>query len=145
MKFPNLITLTTDFGLQDAYVGQIKGAGNIQFDGKLNGDLSCSGDVAIGEKATIQGNLSVNAISVSGQVNGNITAKDRIALKSTARVTGDIKAKRLSVEDGVTFIGKSEVNPSGGGHARPAEVEAKPAGAEADSEAGKGRGGLGRK
>jgi len=26
VKFPNLITLTTDFGLQDAYVGQIKGA-----------------------------------------------------------------------------------------------------------------------
>ena len=26
MKFPNLITLTTDFGLEDAYVGQIKGA-----------------------------------------------------------------------------------------------------------------------
>lgn len=26
MKLPNLITLTTDFGLQDAFVGQIKGA-----------------------------------------------------------------------------------------------------------------------
>ena len=34
-------------------------------------------------------------------------------MKSTARVHGDIKAKRLSVEDGVTFIGRSEVNPSG--------------------------------
>jgi cytoskeletal protein CcmA (bactofilin family) len=45
-------------------------------------------------------------------VNGNITAKDRIEMKSTARVTGDIRAKRLSVEDGVTFIGRSEVNSS---------------------------------
>jgi hypothetical protein len=26
LKLPNLITLTTDFGLQDAYVGQVKGA-----------------------------------------------------------------------------------------------------------------------
>ena len=34
-------------------------------------------------------------------------------MKSSARVTGDIRAKRLSVEDGVTFIGRSEVNPSG--------------------------------
>jgi len=34
-------------------------------------------------------------------------------MKSTARVTGDIRAKRLSVEDGVTFVGRSEVNPSG--------------------------------
>ena len=34
-------------------------------------------------------------------------------MKSTARVTGDIRAKRLSVEDGVTFIGRSEVNSTG--------------------------------
>ncbi len=34
-------------------------------------------------------------------------------MKSSARVTGDIRAKRLSVEDGVTFVGRSEVNPSG--------------------------------
>ena len=52
-------------------------------------------------------------MSVSGQVNGNIIAKDRIELKSSARINGDIRAKRLTVEDGVTFVGKSEVNPAG--------------------------------
>ena len=51
---------------------------------------------------------------LKGQLNGNINAKDRIEMKSTARVMGDIRAKRLHVEDGVTFVGKSEVNPSGG-------------------------------
>jgi cytoskeletal protein CcmA (bactofilin family) len=82
-------------------------------DGKLDGDLTCSGDATIGKSSTIKGNLTVNSIVVEGAINGNITAKDRIELKSTARVTGDIRAKRLSVEDGVTFVGKSEVNPSG--------------------------------
>ena len=93
--------------------GQIKCSGNIQIDGKLNGDLSCAGHAAIGGNAVINGNLAVDSITVSGRVTGNITAKDRIDLKATTRLTGDIKAKRLTVEDGVTFVGKSEVNSSG--------------------------------
>jgi cytoskeletal protein CcmA (bactofilin family) len=93
--------------------GTIKSSGSVRIDGKLDGELSCTGDAIIGKSATIKGNLAVTSVTVEGTVHGNITAKDRIEMKSSARVTGDIKAKRLSVEDGVTFVGKSEVNPSG--------------------------------
>ncbi len=94
-------------------VGTVKCESDIQFDGNLEGDLNCSGRATIGKSAVVKGNTSVDSISVMGQIDGNITAKDRIELKSTARVKGDIKAKRLTVEDGVTFIGRSEVNPAG--------------------------------
>ena len=94
-------------------VGSIKCGSNIRIDGKLNGDLSCAGNVVVGNTATIKGNISVESVTVEGTVNGNTTAKDLIDLKSTARVTGDIRSKRLTVEDGVSFVGKSEVNPSG--------------------------------
>lgn len=93
--------------------GTVKSSGSVRIDGKLDGELQCTGDAIIGKSATIKGNLAVNSVTVEGTLQGNIIAKDRIEMKSTARVTGDIKAKRLSVEDGVTFIGKSEVNPSG--------------------------------
>jgi len=93
--------------------GSIKCASNIQIDGKLNGDLACTGDAVLGHSGSVKGNLNVNSITVQGQVNGNITAKDKIDLKSTARITGDIRSKRLTVEDGVSFVGKAEVNPSG--------------------------------
>ena len=65
-----------------------------------------------------------------GQTQGNITAKDRIEMKSSGRVTGDIRAKRLSVEDGVTFVGRSEVNPSGSPLSGVAPVVAAAAAAE---------------
>lgn len=94
--------------------GTVKASGSIRIDGKLDGELTCAGDAVIGKGAAIKGNITVNSISVSGAVNGNIVAKDRIEMKSSAKVMGDIKAKRLAVEDGVTFVGKSEVNPSGG-------------------------------
>jgi cytoskeletal protein CcmA (bactofilin family) len=93
--------------------GTIKSTGSVRIDGKLDGELNCTGDAVIGKSATIKGNLAVSSATIEGTINGNITAKDRIEMKSSARVTGDIRAKRLSVEDGVTFIGRSEVNPSG--------------------------------
>lgn len=93
--------------------GTIKSTGSVRIDGKLDGELNCTGDAIIGKSAVIKGNLAVNTATIEGTINGNVTAKDRIEMKSTARVTGDIRAKRLSVEDGVTFIGRSEVNPSG--------------------------------
>ena len=93
--------------------GTIKSSGSIRVDGKLDGELHSTGDAVIGPSAQIKGNIVVNSATIEGGVQGNVTAKDRIEMKSTARVTGDIRAKRLSVEDGVTFIGRSEVNPSG--------------------------------
>ena len=103
-------------------IGTIKCASNIQFDGKLEGDIHCSGYAVIGKTASIKGNTSVDSITIMGTINGNVVAKDRIEMKSTARVHGDIKAKRLTVEDGVTFIGRSEVNPSGTPIATPSET-----------------------
>ena len=93
--------------------GTVKSAGSLRIDGKLDGELNCTGDTIVGKTATVKGNLNVNSAIIEGTINGNVTAKDRIEMKSSARMTGDIKSKRLSVEDGVTFIGRSEVNPSG--------------------------------
>ncbi len=103
----------TTIGEDVEITGNIKCESGIQINGKLNGDLTCGSLAQIGARASIKGNMSVETVSITGQVNGNITAKDKIELKSTAKLHGDIRAKRLTVEDGVTFIGKVEVNPSG--------------------------------
>lgn len=100
--------------------GTIKSNGPIRIDGKLEGDLVCAADAVIGRSAAIKGALQVSSVIVEGVVQGNITAKDKIDMKSTAKVHGDISAKRLAVEDGVTFIGKSEVNPTGSSASAPA-------------------------
>jgi cytoskeletal protein CcmA (bactofilin family) len=88
--------------------GTIQSSSGIQIDGKIEGEIRCESDVIVGKTAVIKGNFNVNSITVSGTING------KIELKSSAKLLGDIKSKRLAVEDGVTFIGRSEVNPSGG-------------------------------
>ena len=94
--------------------GVIKSAGSVRMDGKLDGDLASQGDSILGKTATMKGNISGNNVVIEGTINGTIAARDKIEMKAAARITGDIKSKRLSVEDGVTFIGKADVNPGGG-------------------------------
>lgn len=111
----------TTIGEDVEITGNIKCESGIQINGKLNGDLTCASQAQIGASCAVKGNLSVETVSIMGQVNGNITAKDKIELKSTAKLHGDIRARRLTVEDGVTFVGKVEVNPAGSGGSKQQE------------------------
>jgi cytoskeletal protein CcmA (bactofilin family) len=51
-------------------------------------------------------------VVVRGKVNGNIVAKDKIEIKAKAEVFGDVRATKLAIEEGVVFVGKTEVNPN---------------------------------
>ena len=92
--------------------GSLKFAGELTFDGKLDGDISSEGVLNLGDNAVIRGNLNVSSVVVRGKINGNISAREKIEIKAKAEVFGDIRAPRLMVEEGVTFVGKSEVNPN---------------------------------
>ena len=92
-------------------IGTIKGTGSVRIDGKLEGELHCGGDAVIGPSAQITGNIVVNSVSIEGSVQGNVTAKDRIEIKAKTELFGDIRAAKLAIEEGVTFEGKTEVNP----------------------------------
>src|SRR5258705_4580189 len=92
--------------------GTLKFSGELTFDGKLDGDINSDGTLNLGDNAVVKGNLSVNSAIMRGKVNGNVAAKEKIDLKSKTELFGDIRAPKLVIEEGVTFVGKSEVNPN---------------------------------
>ena len=92
--------------------GTLKFAGELTFDGKLDGDINSDGVLNLGDNAVVKGNLNVNAVVLRGKVNGNVTAKEKIEIKTKTELFGDIRSPKLVIEEGVTFVGKSEVNPN---------------------------------
>jgi len=92
--------------------GTLKFAGELTFEGKLEGDIAGDGILQLGDGAVINGNMNVGSVVVCGKITGNITAKDKIELKAKAELFGDIKSAKLVIEEGVTFVGKTEVNPN---------------------------------
>jgi cytoskeletal protein CcmA (bactofilin family) len=92
--------------------GNVKFSGELTLEGKLEGEISSDGTLQVGETGTVNGNVSAGTVVIRGKVNGNVTARDKIELKSKAEVFGDIRSAKLSIEEGVTYVGKTEVNPN---------------------------------
>jgi len=92
--------------------GNIKFSGELTFDGKLDGEIHTDGTLQLGESAVINGNISAQSVVLRGKINGNVSAKEKIEIKNKAELFGDIRAIKLAIEEGVTFVGKTEVNPN---------------------------------
>lgn len=101
--------LTSDVDIK----GTIKFRHDLSVDGKIEGEISSSdGVLIVGENAEIRGEIKTKSVTVLGKVNGNITVEERCELRGRAQLFGDLKAARLVIEEGATFVGKSEVTPN---------------------------------
>ncbi len=95
--------------------GSIKFANEFTFDGKLEGEVSSNdGVLTVGEHGDVRGEVKAKSVIVMGKVHGNITVQERCELRSRSQLIGDLKAARLIIEEGATFVGKSEVTPNKG-------------------------------
>jgi cytoskeletal protein CcmA (bactofilin family) len=100
--------LSTDVEIK----GSLKFSGELAFDGKLEGEIQTDGVLTLGDSAVIMGNINAQSVIVRGKITGNIIAKEKIEIKAKTELFGDIRATKLVVEEGVTFVGKTEVNPN---------------------------------
>ncbi len=92
--------------------GNLKFTGELTFEGKLEGEIQTDGQLNLGDSAVVTGNINAQTVVVRGKINGNINAKEKIEIKAKAELFGDIRASKLVVEEGVTFVGRTEVNPN---------------------------------
>ncbi|MFO1186665.1 MAG: polymer-forming cytoskeletal protein [Alphaproteobacteria bacterium] len=83
--------------------GTLNTAGDIQVDGKVDGDVT-TGSLTVGEKAVLNGDVLAEEVVVRGKIIGTIRAK-KVQLCSTCHVEGDIFHQALAVETGAYFEG----------------------------------------
>ncbi len=99
--------------------GSIKFSHDLIIDGKIEGEVSSDGSLTVGENALIKGEIKTRAVTLFGKVEGNITVQERCELKSNAVLVGDVAAGTLSIEEGATFLGRSQVGKGAGAGAKP--------------------------
>jgi cytoskeletal protein CcmA (bactofilin family) len=92
--------------------GTLKFENELIFDGKVEGEIISDGVLTVGKNAEIRGEIKTKTVTVHGSVFGNITVTEKAELKASSQLTGDLKATRIIIEEGATFIGKSEVTPN---------------------------------
>ena len=98
--------ITTFLGADASVEGTVSFEGTIRVDGRVTGKVtSASGTVIIGEKAVIDGDVSVDVAIIKGRVNGTVDAASRIEVYPPAAIEGDIHAPVISIDAGVKFNG----------------------------------------
>ena len=93
------------FAADISITGNILSAGEIQIEGKVEGDIKCT-SLIIGESADVSGGVVAEDVVVRGKVNGSIRGL-RVTLEATSEVEGDVYHKTLAIEQGAYFEGKS--------------------------------------
>jgi cytoskeletal protein CcmA (bactofilin family) len=99
------ISINTIIGDGSAVTGNLHVNGFIRIDGDINGNLETDGNVIIGEKARLRGNVKAKSAIIGGIVLGDIVAKEGVTLLSSAAVVGDIISRKVQFEDHVVFHG----------------------------------------
>lgn len=83
--------------------GTLTSTGDIQIDGRVEGDVNSAG-LVIGDKAFIHGEILAEDVTVRGRVQGSIRAR-KVFLAATCHVEGNILHEAFAVETGAFFEG----------------------------------------
>jgi len=100
-------------GKNARFKGDIMFEGTARIDGRLHGDISTEGILVIGEEALVEGNIVAGTVICVGGITGDIVASERVELIAPAVFKGRVKTPRLSLQEGVSFLGASEVQSPG--------------------------------
>ena len=92
--------------------GDVNTTGDLRIDGQVQGNVSCTAKLVIGEGGKILGNIDCNSGEISGTVSGQIVAKEILQLNRSSSIQGDIEAMRFIVEDGASIKGRCTTSKS---------------------------------
>ncbi|MEW6243809.1 MAG: polymer-forming cytoskeletal protein [Bacillota bacterium] len=89
--------------------GTIISSSGVRIDGKVNGEIESSGDLVIGQGATVEASVKARHVTVAGTLRGNVTAEGKLEITQTGKLFGDVKVGALVVIEGATFQGTSSM------------------------------------
>ncbi len=103
---------TSEIGLlgQDTcFEGQIRFAGTLRIDGTVVGDIVSeegSGSMlVVNQQASVQGNITADAVLISGKVEGDVVAAERVEIFRSGHLKGDVYTGDIMIEGGAEFEG----------------------------------------
>lgn len=72
---------------------------------RIDGDISTTGPIKVGQDTIIKGNLYATSAVIAGAVKGDIDVHGPVILDSTAIVMGNIKSKAVQINNGAAIEG----------------------------------------
>lgn len=93
--------------------GELSFEDTFRVDGKLMGKVTSKGDLVVGERGEVDGDLQVGRVYVSGTLKGTVKASGRIEITAGGRLLGDIQTPTLVIEEGGFYQGRCSMDQPG--------------------------------
>lgn len=106
--------------------GRVSGTGSLEIAGRIEGEVTVTGDLSVEGTGLVAANLSARRITVrGGAIKGDLTAEDGIVLEAGSRIVGDLSAPRVSIAEGALVRGHvqtGQAQKSAGAAKKPAQA-----------------------
>ena len=81
-------------------IGDITSQADFRIDGNVEGTITTSGKVVVGEEGLVSGNITCVNSDIAGRVKGSLDVSGVLSLKSSAKIEGQVIAGKLAIEAG---------------------------------------------
>jgi cytoskeletal protein CcmA (bactofilin family) len=98
--------------------GKLRFEGATRIDGQVDGEITVTDSLVIGECAAVTAQIKADSIIVAGKASGDIVATQRLEIRSSGRVTGTLNSPVLIVHEGAIFEGHCSMQVEGAGEDR---------------------------
>jgi cytoskeletal protein CcmA (bactofilin family) len=89
--------------------GKLELPGTFRIDSRVKGSIVSEQVLIVGERGSIEGDITGNSITIGGRVEGTIQARSRVEIQTRAIVTGEIQTPCLIIEPGAMFEGRCHI------------------------------------
>ena len=107
----NTNNITAYLGPDVRIEGTLHFESSVLIEGEFKGKIvSENGQLTIGEKAKVEGDLTGGQITIRGHVEGSVTATERVHLADRGELIGDLTTPSLQMDESVVFDGSCKMN-----------------------------------
>lgn len=99
----------TVIGKDTVFKGTISSNSGIRVDGQLEGEITTTSDVIIGQTGNARVHITARNAMLAGRVCGNMDITEKLELMPTASLDGNIKVGILVIGEGAVFKGSCEM------------------------------------
>ncbi len=105
----NIKDIKAYLGEDTIFSGTLTFNGVVRIDGRMDGEVHTDDTLIIGEKGTLEADITAGTVICRGKVKGSIKASKRIEIHASSEVVGSISAPSLLVETGALFDGTCDM------------------------------------
>ena len=86
--------------------GKLVCESDLRIEGEVRGDISCTGEIIIGECGVAHSTLSSRDLTVAGIVHGEVQVTGRLIITATGQIHGTVSAAALIIQEGGQLNGQ---------------------------------------